>query len=133
MEYVVIDTNIIVSAFINSSGSPAGVLSTVILDEGIILCYNDDILSEYFKVLTREKFARYGFDMAEINGLLADIREFGNLVLPPKSTVLFQDEDDRIFYDTALACGAILVTGNVRHFPPEPFIMTAIDYIRLRG
>ena len=75
MEYVVVDTNIIVSAFINSSGSPAGVLSTVILDEGIVLCYNDDILSEYLKVLAREKFARYGFDMAEINGLLADITQ----------------------------------------------------------
>jgi predicted nucleic acid-binding protein len=34
-----------------------------------------------------------------------------------------QDEDDRIFYDTAKEGDAILITGNFRHYPNEPFIM----------
>jgi predicted nucleic acid-binding protein len=39
------------------------------------------------------------------------------------------DEDDRVFYDTATASEAVLVTGNIRHFPAEPFVMTPADFL----
>jgi len=51
------------------------------------------------------------------------------LIEPPKSDILFNHEPDRIFYDTAKASGSILITGNIRHYPTEPFIMTPSDLL----
>jgi predicted nucleic acid-binding protein len=53
----------------------------------------------------------------------------GNLIEPLKSDIPFHDESDRIFYDTAVTSGAVLVTGNIRHFPDEPFVLTPTDFI----
>jgi predicted nucleic acid-binding protein len=41
-----------------------------------------------------------------------------------------KDEDDRKFYDVAKAALAFLITGNIRHFLPEPFIVTPVDFLR---
>lgn len=43
------------------------------------------------------------------------------------------DEKDRIFYDTAKESSAILVTGNIKHFPKEAFIMSPNDFIQEIG
>ena len=40
------------------------------------------------------------------------------------------DEDDRIFYDIAKASHAILLTGNIKHFPLEPFIVSPADFLK---
>jgi hypothetical protein len=40
------------------------------------------------------------------------------------------DETDRKFYDTAKAAGAMLITGNTKHYPDEPFILTPAAFIR---
>ena len=42
---------------------------------------------------------------------------------------LFNDEDDRSYYEVAKLCNAILITGNKRHFPDEPFIMTPAEFL----
>jgi putative PIN family toxin of toxin-antitoxin system len=52
---LVLDTNIIISAFINPNGSPSQILKMV-LGRKMQLCYNSAILSEYEKVLRRQKF-----------------------------------------------------------------------------
>jgi predicted nucleic acid-binding protein len=39
------------------------------------------------------------------------------------------DEKDRIFYDTAKQRNAILITGNIKHFPEEDFIMSPKDFL----
>ena len=31
---------------------------------------------------------------------------------------------------SSLFSGAILITGNIRHFPAEPFIMSPADFLR---
>ena len=44
---------------------------------------------------------------------------------------MFPDPDDRIFYCVALAAqsdNALLVTGNAKHFPQAPFIITPADF-----
>jgi predicted nucleic acid-binding protein len=40
-----------------------------------------------------------------------------------------KDETDRKFYDTAKSSSATLITGNMKHYPAEPFIMTPADFI----
>ena len=36
--------------------------------------------------------------------------------------------DTNIIIDTAQTAAAILITGNMKHYPNEPFIMTPADY-----
>jgi len=38
------------------------------------------------------------------------------------------DEDDRVFYDTAEKSSAYLITGNLKHFPPRPFIVIPVVF-----
>jgi len=48
-----------------------------------------------------------------------------------ESNIPMPDESDRIFYDTAKQSGSILITGNTKHFPDEPFIMTPAEFMRM--
>jgi uncharacterized protein len=59
VESVVIDTNVIVSAFINPSGVPARVLEYLLTEDAVQICISPDVLSEYEIVLAREKFKSF--------------------------------------------------------------------------
>ena len=52
------------------------------------------------------------------------------MIEPAASDIPMIDETDRIFYDTAKAAGATLITGNIKHYPAEPFIMLPADFIK---
>ena len=41
------------------------------------------------------------------------------------------DESDRAFFDVATFCEALLVTGNIRHYPIEPFIVRPTEFLAL--
>lgn len=41
---------------------------------------------------------------------------------------MFAAEADKKFYEAAKFCGAVLVTGNVKHFPEDPSVMSAADF-----
>jgi hypothetical protein len=43
------------------------------------------------------------------------------------------DETDRKFYDVAQSVNAWLITGNIRHYPPDPFVMLPAEFLRLYG
>ncbi len=53
--YAVLDTNVIVSAFLKSDSIP-GIVVSLSLGGSIIPLYNDKILNEYIEVLSRGKF-----------------------------------------------------------------------------
>jgi hypothetical protein len=63
--------------------------------------------------------------------VLAAICQYGERVYPPPSTHAMIDEDDRVFYDTAKFAGAYLITGNIKHYPAEPFIITPAVFLEL--
>jgi len=46
-------------------------------------------------------------------------------------TLSFNDESDRVFYEVAKSAGAYLVTGNAKHFPDEPFIISPAKCVEL--
>ncbi|MCL1865964.1 MAG: hypothetical protein FWF82_00980, partial [Oscillospiraceae bacterium] len=48
---------------------------------------------------------------------------------PPTSTIPLTDESDRKFYDAAKANGAVLITGNQKHYPDEFFVMNPADFL----
>ena len=125
MNKVVLDTNVLVSALWNKHGSPA-VVVRMVLDGLLTVCYDSRIIAEYTDVLHRPEFP---FETADINILLGWIKEKSLSVVVPKSEIEFIDEDDRMFYEVAVFCDATLITGNIRHYPEEPFIMTVTGFL----
>jgi putative PIN family toxin of toxin-antitoxin system len=125
MRKVVLDTNILVSAFWTENGNAAGILR-MFANRKILPCYSAQIMAEYKMVLNRPKFA---FEKAKIGIFINRIRSDGLPVSVRPSAIAFTDETDRKFYDVAKSCGATLITGNKRHFPDEPFIKTAAEFL----
>jgi putative PIN family toxin of toxin-antitoxin system len=123
----VLDTNIIISAFLTPTGNPAHILRMVLTHE-LDVCYNTAIFTEYTNVATREKFAKH-IDPKQVQQFLAILKSIGIFWVPTRSSLPFVDETDRIFYDTAKSSDSFLVTGIIRHFPQEPFIMTPASFV----
>lgn len=128
MTKIVIDTNIIISAVLSPTGNPATILKLLSTNEGIKLFYSMGILDEYRRVLSYTRLNIADDKQSRAIGL---IEKFGMLVEPTVSTLPLPDESDRIFYDTAKSSDAILITGNIKHFPNEPFIMTPSDFLKM--
>lgn len=82
---------------------------------------NDEIISEYRDVLHRPKF---DFNVEDIDKDIAFIEQSGVKIHPGDSTADFPDPDDKVFFCTALAGDAHLVTGNMKHYPKADFIVT---------
>lgn len=112
--YVIIDTNVIISALLSRYEDTATVrLLDHIFDRTLIPVYNDDILNEYSDVLHRTKFK---FSEQKIKTILEEL----------------PDPKDVVFYEVTLSVeGSYLVTGNTKHFPKKPFIVTPTEMIQI--
>jgi len=124
---VVFDTNILVSALLSRQGNPARIYR-MFVTRALTLFYCTEILDEYEDVLYRPHF-HIRQDDADI--VMTAIRQYGYVVRPVPSIHVMLDEDDRIFYDVAKTAGAYLITGNTRHYPNEPFILTPAEFLEL--
>lgn len=124
--YAVIDTNVLVSALLSKHSDAATVqLIGRMLAGEIIPVYSGEIMSEYCEVLSRKKF-KFALDM--VRYVLSAIEKFGLLVEPSATGVILPDIKDLPFYEVVMEKrddDAYLVTGNLKHFPAETFIVTA--------
>jgi putative PIN family toxin of toxin-antitoxin system len=125
----VLDTNILVSAFWSRNGTPAKILRLV-LDEKIRPCFNARIIYEYREVLLRPRFQ---FSAEEVAEVLKTIEEVGLSVVSPPLRIPFTDEADRKFYEVARFCEAVLITGNIKHFPKETGIVTPAEFLEIHS
>ena len=123
----VIDTNVLVSGLIATQGNPAQIVNSF-RERKFSLFYSIEIFEEYRDVLHRKKL---GLDTVSVEILLDEVRRIGFSVISNVSDILLIDEDDRIFYDTARSNGALLVTGNIKHYPHEPFITTPAAFVKV--
>ena len=128
MIYVVIDTNVIVSALItkNPNAATTRVLELALMGE-IVPLYDQDVLDEYLEVLTRKKFKlkedsiQYIIKTITINGI--DTLRTSFLEDMP-------DEDDRVFYELSLSePDSLLITGNSKHFPRTPRVVSPSEFL----
>ena len=130
MVYAVIDTNVFVSALIthNSNASTARVLENLLLHRMIPL-YNDDIIKEYDEVLHRAKFK---LSEEQISTVIEHVKENGIDSSRFPYAGEMPDEDDRVFYEVCLSKeDSFLVTGNLKHFPKEPQVITAAEMMEI--
>jgi putative PIN family toxin of toxin-antitoxin system len=124
MKRAVIDTNILVSSILSSEGNPAQIMN-LISDKQVQLFYCTEILDEYKRVLSYEKL---NIAPQTQEKTVNAIEALGIMIEPTTSNMSLIDESDRVFYDTAKMSESILITGNIRHYPAEPFIMTPSDF-----
>ena len=122
---VVIDTNVLVSALWSKSGAPAKVVSMV-LTGTLIPCFDYRILCEYREVLQRPKF---GFSQGQVNALLDWFEAYGQSVIAKPIDTPFSDAADKKFYEVAKFCGATLITGNLKHFPKDPQVVSVAEFL----
>lgn len=126
--HIVLDTNILVSALLTPLGNPNTILQAI-LDGKVTIVYSAAIMAEYRSVLNRPRFA---FDARDVADLLAFVEAFGDLADPDPSDAFMPDEADRPFYDVARESGAVLATGNEKHYPRFDGLMTPAGFILAR-
>lgn len=122
--YAVIDTNVLVSAMLKWNSVPGNVMELV-FDGPIIPVYNPEILREYREVLSRPKFH---LPQEIVNDVLENFENRGISIEAETLDIILPDPKDRVFYEVVLeerkTEEAYLVTGNIKHFPIETYIVT---------
>ena len=129
--YAVIDTNVIVSALLSHNiQSSTYIVFDAILNGKITPIYNEDILNEYLEVLSRDKFP---FQKEDID-MVATLITRAGLKLERTKAIdeIFPDTKDIVFYEVAMSKDdAYLVTGNIKHFPKNPFVVTPAEMVEI--
>ena len=132
MIYAVIDTNVIVAAMMSKRSDSATVkVLKAIRDGRLKPVLASSIVAEYREVLSRDKF---GFPKEDVKQTVDAIVSNAAFFDPMPSDEAFSDETDRVFYEVALAGqgdGTRLVTGNLRHYPISPIVVTPAQMVAI--
>jgi putative PIN family toxin of toxin-antitoxin system len=130
MLYVVFDTNVIVSAMVSHNPNAATVKVVEAISLGkIVPLYNEEILAEYDDVLHRAKFNLLDRD---VSSMIGTIIKLGMLMDRTESKETLVDLSDLVFYEVALSKeGALVVTGNLKHFPQSPIVVTPSELLMI--
>ena len=124
---IVLDTNILVSA-LWSPGKNASEILNAVFARKFTVCYDNRILIEYDCVLHYRKFP---FSEWEINTVLEPLIKSGiSVIADPLPDIPFTDESDRKFYEVSKFCNALLITGNQKHYPIDPDVITMVDFYK---
>ena len=129
--YVVIDTNVIVSSFFSRDGksNPSVIIQSIFRNK-LVPIINDDIIDEYRDVLYRSKFQ---FSSQLIENLITTIIKLGvKIESREQYDEYFPDPKDIVFYEVRMAVDdSYLVTGNTKHYPTKPFIVTPTQMVEI--
>ena len=135
--FAVIDTNVIISAIYNRKTRPTNdELSCprkviYYIKTGVIIPYiNTKILNEYIRILTKEEFNFDENKIYEILDLFLYVSRRANKI---DVDIDLPDITDIPFYAVTLSAreetDAYLVTGNIKDFPREPYIVSPKEMI----
>jgi putative PIN family toxin of toxin-antitoxin system len=115
----VLDTNCLIASVRNYSKRHW--LWQAFRDEKIVLCYTNEILSEYYEILSRY----YSVAVAEV--IVEEILGAPNAIpvtIYYKWNLITADPDDNKFVDCAISASAKYIVSNDRHFK----ILEDIDF-----
>ena len=132
MQKIIIDTNVFVSALIQKS-YPYLIVWELFIEEKVQLCVSDELLAEYYEVLSRPKFSRFPDFFIRAEALLADIDNRAMKYYPTEKIDIISDKDDNKILELAEECKAdFIVTGNTNDFTFQQYgetrILTPKDY-----
>ena len=130
--FAVYDTNILVSGLLSKHPDSAVVLTLdVLLNQEVTPLYNQEILDEYRDVLHREKFK---LPKELVDSVVNQIEKDGLQADRVHTDEVFTDPDDVVFYEVALSKeDAFLVTGNTKHFPKKPIVVSPAEFMKILG
>lgn len=128
--HAVIDTNVLVSSMLTKNRKAATArLVDALIDNKFRPVYNNDIINEYVEVLGRTEFH---FDADAVEGIIDIIKGNGLFAERSPTNDPVIDPKDVAFYEVALTKnGAYLVTGNLKHFPQKPIVVTPAEMISI--
>ncbi|MBU0697382.1 MAG: putative toxin-antitoxin system toxin component, PIN family [Bacteroidetes bacterium] len=116
MQKVIIDTNFIVSALIQRS-YPNLILNYFLFEDKFELCISDELMAEYYEVLTRPKFSKFPDFFNRAENVLTDIASKAKFFTPLIKLNLIKDEKDNMILELADECEAdYIITGNSQDF-----------------
>lgn len=122
--YAVIDTNVLISAMLKWNSVPGNVLELA-FSGTIIPLLNEHIVKEYREVLGRPKFH---LTQDIIEDVVGELERLGVYVDADELDIELPDPKDRVFYEVVMeerkSKDTYLVTGNIKHFPAKPFVVT---------
>ncbi|MGM9957634.1 MAG: putative toxin-antitoxin system toxin component, PIN family [Erysipelotrichaceae bacterium] len=130
--YAVVDTNVLVSAMLKIQSIPWQIANEALLGD-LIPLLSDEILAEYREVLARPKFK---FNQDNVEMLIEGIIDRGIFMDAVPIDELLPDPKDIVFYGVVMGGRtqldeAYLVTGNIKHFPVKPYIVTPKEMLEI--
>jgi hypothetical protein len=74
------------------------------------------------------------YSYEDIDRIIATVTTSGILTNRVDSGEQFPDSDDAVFYEVAMSKeGAFVVTGNLKHFPRKPIVVTPAEMVEILG
>ena len=130
MIYAVVDTNVLVSALLSRHADASTVKVVEAFQERKFkLLFNREIFIEYYDVLFRP---RLKLPEEKVQKLISQIGSEGIASNRLHSDEFFPDSKDVVFYEVALSKeDAYLVTGNTKHFPKKPIVVTPAEMLEV--
>ena len=129
--YAVIDINVIVSSMLKAESVP-GQIVKLVTKNIITPLLNEEIYTEYYDVLIRNKF---GLNQKDIEDLLKSIKRNAIYLNREQTLEDFIDKDDIVFFEIVMSArntmDAYLVTGNIKHYPVRSYVVTPAQMIKI--
>lgn len=88
---------------------------------------SEELISEYYEVLSRPKFAKLPDFFGKAESLLADIEIKAQKFIPTYKINIISDKDDNMILELADECSAdFIITGNTNDFSFSTYKKTKI-------
>jgi uncharacterized protein len=126
MQKIVIDTNVVVSSIIQKS-YPYRIVYELFVDDKFEWCISNQLMTEYYEVLSRPKFAKFQDFFHRAESLLADIERKSQKYDTTIKLEIISDINDNMILELADACLAdFVITGNTTDFTFSSYKETKI-------
>ena len=117
---IVLDTNVLVSAFISKDGNPAALLDVALTLPEIEVVLSDEILGEFGDILSRRKVReRLHYSKEDVSEFVRIIRNAVSIVKPTSNIKLVEedpdDDDDDVIINTAFDGKANYIVSGDNH------------------
>ena len=123
---IVLDTNVIVSGLLaGKKPTIPSIILALTANDLLTPCYDERMMAEYCGVTARPHLR---INQKTAGTFLRHVQDYGLRVDPLPLANELPDPDDLAFYEVARFCFCPLITGNKKHFPDEPLVLSPAQF-----